>query len=361
VAERKLAAKVGAVLVSVPVLPVSVVIPAFDAGRFIAEAVSAALTQTRPPLEVIVVDDGSRDDTAARARAAGAVVFSQANAGPGAARNAGIRAARGEWIALLDADDVWHPRKLELQWEAHERAPQAHLIATDFVLASPHGQIAPSVLRTHQAYRETKRSAAGDGVVFIDRRDAARGLAAGQFLCPSTVMVVKELAERVPFAEPGRLPPDGVWHIAEDLEWYLRVLRFTDVLVLERPLVDYLAHPGSRSWRTGPVRYGDTKLADVVQADPQAYAEGTLDSLRAVRPRKLREASVAFLQEGDYHSARIVLDEAWRFRGRPDDAALLALAIACDRRAGRVVADAARTTWRRALKPSIARFRRFKL
>jgi hypothetical protein len=173
--------------------------------------------------------------------------------------------------------------------------------------------------------------------------------------------VARELAEAVPFAEPGRLPPDGVWHIAEDLEWYLRALRETDVVVLEAPLVEYLAHPGSRSWRTGPVRYGDTKLADVVRADPAPYAVGTLEHLEAVRPRKLREASVAFLQEGDYGSARIVLDEAWRARGRPDDALLLALAVLCDRRGGRELAQAVRTTWRMALKPSLARFRRFRL
>ncbi len=342
-------------------LPVSVVIPAYDAGRFVAKAVATALAQTRAVLEVLVVDDGSRDETAAIARAAGATVISQRNAGPGAARNAGVRAARGSWIAFLDADDAWHPDKLERQWAAHERCPDARLLATDFVLASPTGRLAASVLRTHRAYRDTPKRAIGDGIVWVGRDDAASGLAAGQFLCPSTVLVARELAEAVPFAEPGRLPPDGVWHIAEDLEWYLRALRETDVVVLEAPLVEYLAHPGSRSWRTGPVRYGDTKLADVVRADPAPYAVGTLEHLEAVRPRKLREASVAFLQEGDYGSARIVLDEAWRARGRPDDALLLALAVLCDRRGGRELAQAVRTTWRMALKPSLARFRRFRL
>ncbi len=342
-------------------LPVSVVIPAYDAGRFVAKAVATALAQTRPVLEVIVVDDGSRDDTAAVARAAGATVISQRNAGPGAARNAGVRAARGSWIAFLDADDAWHPDKLERQWAAHERCPEARLLATDFVLISPSGAIAPAVLRTHRAYRETPKRPLSEATVWIDRQDAVRGLVAGQFLCPSTVIVARELAEAVPFAEPGRLPPDGVWHIAEDLEWYLRALRLTDVVVLEAPLADYLAHPGSRSWRAGPVRYGDTKLADAVRADPGSYAEGTLAHLDAVRPRKLREASVAFLQEGDYGSARIVLGEAWRARGRPGDALLLALAVLCDRRAGRTLAEAARRTWRRAVKPSIARVRRFRL
>jgi glycosyltransferase involved in cell wall biosynthesis len=349
-----------ALVVTASELPISVVIPAYNAAHFVAAAVASARAQTRPPCEVIVVDDGSTDDTAAVARAAGATVISQANAGPGSARNAGVRAAAGKWIALLDADDTWHPEKLEAQWPALTGYEEVGFFASDVALVGPDGPLAASVLRTHRAYRETARTPLGDGTVFIDRRAAARGMAAGQFLCPSTVIVERELALRVPFAEPGRLPPDGVWHIAEDLEWYLRLLRQSDVVVLERPLVDYLARPGSRSWRTGPVRYGDSKLVEVVENDPVAYAEGALEHLRAVRPRKLRESSLAFLREGDYESARIVLGEAWRTRHRADDALLLAFAVLFDRRAGRALTEAARQTWRRALKPSIAKVRRLR-
>lgn len=96
---------------------VSAVIPAYNAAPFIARAIESVLAQTRPVLEVLVVDDGSRDETAVIAERFGPPVrvIRQANAGPSAARNHGARLSRGEWIALLDADDAWLPTKLERQ------------------------------------------------------------------------------------------------------------------------------------------------------------------------------------------------------------------------------------------------------
>jgi glycosyltransferase involved in cell wall biosynthesis len=97
---------------------VSVVIPVYNGARFLGEALASALGQDLPPLEVIVVDDGSTDATAAVAAGfAGVTYLRQENAGVAVARNTGIAAARGELIALLDADDVWLPEKLRLQAE----------------------------------------------------------------------------------------------------------------------------------------------------------------------------------------------------------------------------------------------------
>ncbi len=96
---------------------VSVVIPAFNALGTIDRAVRSALAQTFPPHEVIVVDDGSPDDTAAHiAQHYPSVrLLRKENAGPGIARNAGAAIATGEWLAFLDADDAWLPGKLERQ------------------------------------------------------------------------------------------------------------------------------------------------------------------------------------------------------------------------------------------------------
>jgi len=96
---------------------VSVVIPAFNAAKEIARAIESCLNQTFPPIEILVVDDGSSDDTAAVAAGfpAPVRVLRKENGGPAAARNLGVRRAKGDWIALLDADDEWHPGKLERQ------------------------------------------------------------------------------------------------------------------------------------------------------------------------------------------------------------------------------------------------------
>lgn len=99
---------------------VSVVIGAYNAAAFIATTCRSVMRQTYPHLEVIVVDDGSTDDTAAIVQALAAAdprirLIQQTNQGVAAARNAGIAAARGEFIAPLDADDVWDPAKLARQ------------------------------------------------------------------------------------------------------------------------------------------------------------------------------------------------------------------------------------------------------
>jgi glycosyltransferase involved in cell wall biosynthesis len=97
---------------------ISVVIPAWNAEATLGETLASVAAQTRPADEVIVVDDGSADATAAIARAAGVRVVSQANAGGAAATNAGTAASGGDLIAFLDSDDVWTPDKLALQMAA---------------------------------------------------------------------------------------------------------------------------------------------------------------------------------------------------------------------------------------------------
>ena len=101
---------------------ISVVIPCYNAAQFLGETLDSVLGQTYTPLEVIVVDDGSTDDSAAIAESYGPPVrvICQENQGESVARNRGIQEARGDWIAFLDADDVWMPTKLERQTEMIE-------------------------------------------------------------------------------------------------------------------------------------------------------------------------------------------------------------------------------------------------
>ena len=105
---------------------VSVVVPAFNAADTIDETLTSVRAQTYRALEVIVIDDGSNDDTAARARRfadfdARFRVVTQANGGVAAARNHGVALARGEFIAPVDADDLWAPTKIEKQVAALQR------------------------------------------------------------------------------------------------------------------------------------------------------------------------------------------------------------------------------------------------
>jgi len=137
-------------------LRVSVVVPAFRAADTIGEALASAAAQTVRGIEIVVVDDGSDDGTGAVVEAMAARdprirLLRQGNAGVSAARNAGIRAARAEYVAFLDADDLWHPLKLERQLAAFAAAgPEVGLVYTWSTCIDAEGRILPG-----RAFTET--------------------------------------------------------------------------------------------------------------------------------------------------------------------------------------------------------------
>jgi glycosyltransferase involved in cell wall biosynthesis len=103
---------------------ISCIIPVHNGARFIREAIVSVLEQDYRPIEVIVVDDGSTDDTAAVVQQFADVRYvHQVNAGPGAARNAGLAMTDGEFVAFLDSDDSWAPHKLSRQLEFLNQHP----------------------------------------------------------------------------------------------------------------------------------------------------------------------------------------------------------------------------------------------
>lgn len=103
---------------------VSVIIPAYNAASYITRAIESALAQTHPPLEILVVDDGSTDNTREIVRRMPPPVrlIEKPNGGPATARNLGASQSNGDWLALLDADDWWFPEKLHIQLEQAARA-----------------------------------------------------------------------------------------------------------------------------------------------------------------------------------------------------------------------------------------------
>lgn len=105
---------------------VSCVVPVFNGAPFLVDAVASIEAQTWRPIEIIIVDDGSTDGTPDVIGAMGTRVraLRQENAGPAAARNAGLRMARGEFVAFLDSDDEWLPHKLGMQIARFEARPE---------------------------------------------------------------------------------------------------------------------------------------------------------------------------------------------------------------------------------------------
>src|SRR5690349_8009529 len=120
---------------------VSVIIPTYNRAYCLEAAIQSALKQTYAGKEIIVVDDGSTDETKSLLAkySSNVRILHQSNAGVGAARNAGVRAARGEWIAFLDSDDEWIPEKIDVQMRALTQYPRAVAHSTNAEYVSSAG------------------------------------------------------------------------------------------------------------------------------------------------------------------------------------------------------------------------------
>lgn len=126
---------------------ISVVIPLYNAGGTVERTLRSVLAQTFTDYEIVVVDDGSTDDGAAKVLAMeipNLRLIRQENAGVSAARNRGIAEARGEFVALLDSDDEWHPEYLQTQDEMTRKYPECDVFATQFEYHMPNGDMVPA-------------------------------------------------------------------------------------------------------------------------------------------------------------------------------------------------------------------------
>jgi glycosyltransferase involved in cell wall biosynthesis len=147
---------------------ISVIIPAFNRESYVAEAIESAIGQSYPPAEIIVVDDGSTDRTAEVARSYGTRVrcISQHNQGVGGARNAGLKEVRGSHIALLDSDDLWDKRKLELQAAYLRKHPE-----TDMVFCHMKPFLSPEIDAAHALKFDARPIAACNASSLLTRRE----------------------------------------------------------------------------------------------------------------------------------------------------------------------------------------------
>jgi GT2 family glycosyltransferase len=204
-------------------LPVTVIIPAYNRADTVARAVASALDQRpAPPAEVVVVDDGSVDDTAAVAERAGAQVVRHAsNRRLGAARNTGLLHATQPWIALLDSDDEWLPHHLASLW-AHRAG---------------HVLVAGSALRC----------TSGDEQRFVGPPEPeGRTLRSPADVATSSIVVVSAvLARRDAVEAAGRFGEfHGSMHGVEDIDLWLRLLERGRGYVSSRVSVLYHEHAG---------------------------------------------------------------------------------------------------------------------
>jgi glycosyltransferase involved in cell wall biosynthesis len=204
----------------------SVVIPAYNSGRFIGDAIESALAQGRSDMEVLVVDDGSTDDTVeVVARYGDAVtLIRQANAGAAVARNTGVRAARGRYLAFLDADDVWLPGKIDAQLAHLEQHPEVSLCCTRWELLHPDSS-GSYIVDTPKSDRKALAEAGYSKLTYAD-------LLLDCEVWTSTVIVRRELLHQVGGFDPAL-------RRGQDYDFWLRASRVTPIHRVDAALALY--------------------------------------------------------------------------------------------------------------------------
>jgi glycosyltransferase involved in cell wall biosynthesis len=222
---------------------VSVVIPAHNAERYIAATVRSALEATTTDIEVLVVDDGSTDQTAAVVRtiddARVTLTSIAASGGPSRPRNIGIRRARAPYVALLDSDDLLKPDKLAASAAALDRWRSAGFAFGDFERMDEDGNVfETSSSYAYPALRRIESQPAGAGWRLIAQSDLARALVCENFIGTSGVMVRKDLATAL-----GGF--DEAVACGEDVDFWFRLAHRCDALYSPSVGHSYRVHSAS--------------------------------------------------------------------------------------------------------------------
>ena len=290
----------------------SVVIPCFNAARYVSSAIDSVLEQQWPDLEIVVIDDGSTDGSAdlVATRYPQVRLIRQANAGVAAARNRGIREAQGSWIAFLDADDLWLPGKL---------LAQAALLSAD-----------PTARMAYAAWQvwpcETPApDAAYSAALLADAADPARwsgpsGWIYPELLLDCAVWTSTVVAQRSLFEEIGAF--DSGLRVGEDYDLWLRASRATPILRVNRPCALYRTHAASitqaaprenyRSivvsraiarWGYGHERAGTAVRARVRRALANSWTDFAASSLKAGDLGRARHGALMSLRTDPSYAA----------------------------------------------------------
>jgi glycosyltransferase involved in cell wall biosynthesis len=321
--------------------PFAVVIPAYDAARFLPRALASVAAQTSPPAEIIVVDDGSRDATAEMAEGFGVRVIRQANKGPSAARNAGVRAASAPWIAFLDADDAWEPRALERFADAVRLAPDVAIVFSDYAIDERGAPVA-SWFAVDREYRRITRRRIAPGIVRCDRPALVAGIVRSISFVSTSAMAIR----RDMFLACGGF--NESLRIAEDLDLLLRLFAQSTAAVIEEMLSTAYRHDANLTLDPIVNAEWEFRVWRRIAANPERYAPEALTLLALERPRRLTRAGVYALRGARFAEARRRFAQSCALRFSLTPAAGVALAAALDNRIGRTAHAVLRIAWRRS-------------
>jgi glycosyltransferase involved in cell wall biosynthesis len=295
---------------------ISVVIPTHNRARLLVRAVESALAQTHAPDEIIVVDDGSMDDTAAMM---GALIeakvqnspriyyFVQQRKGPSAARNRGIAEARGDWIAFLDSDDLWYPEKLKRQFDAIEGFQgKFGACYTDVRFTNN-----PSIKET--AFSSLKRNYTEQVGVFSNPRR--------HIVCSGHTIFVQSLVVRTALVKAVGGFDESLF-LGEDQDFTFRLAVVSEFCYVNRQLVEVDRAPrreigmielfDDAAIRLQQRQLRNQKWLELCEQHEPEIKQSLTKFLSAIHS----EWATLFLAKGEYSEAAKSMDKAVRYRCR---------------------------------------------
>lgn len=279
---------------------VSVVIPAYNAEKYLAETIRSVLDQTYNSYEVIVVDDGSSDGTLEVARSFDSRIkaLTKPNGGPASARNLAIRNSRGAYIAFLDSDDLWTPDKLERQVALLENNPAVGLTYSEALMFTD----------------DNGERKVGDRIGFT-LNPSFRSLLFGDYIPNSTVIIRRACVDKVGLLNESR-DLIGV----EDYEYWMRVAKHFTMVGIPRPLAYYRIREGNLMGDGSDINKGlnlsMAALREVERLYPNLWQEYQVDREMLLAKLHVR-AGFAWKRKGDWMQCAVKFGQALSHSSKP--------------------------------------------
>lgn len=279
---------------------VSVIVPAYNAMPYLKETVESVLNQTYTDFELLIINDGSTDTTSewvSQVSDPRVKLISQNQQGVATARNKGIKHAQGEYIAFLDADDLWISTKLEKQIECLEKSPAAGLASCWINLIDEHGNLI------------------GDTVTVQLREDTLENILLSNFIfCGSTPVVRRRCFETVGQFDQSLAP-------VEDWDMWIRIAFHYSFAIVKEPLLLYRQHPqmSSRKYLI-TASQADKVIAKSFQSAPSklhylkstTYANFYLYIAKLALEAKNYKHSLEFIRKAVHHQPHLRLTDNYK-------------------------------------------------
>lgn len=275
---------------------VSVIIPAFQAENHIVQAIESVLCQTYTPQEIIVVDDGSTDNTGSAVKRYGdkVIYIYQNNSGPASARNSAIHAAKSTWVAFLDSDDIWTPNKLELQFRLLKRNTHLQWAVSNFYYFNPAKNLQEVAIHAQHIRKQLI-----NGAYLANLFDAMNDY---MEFALDTYIIKRSVFEKAGlFREELRYSEDT------DLFWRIAA-HWPQIGYVNKPLTTYVQHENNLTKITDHEKILSSILTVFDDHLNRLSEMGMENKIIPFVNRKLRKWTYLFYRQQDYEKVKVIAE-----------------------------------------------------